>query len=75
MQHILFRTFQIVKWPVALISIIGLPGIALSTWRQLIASINQDELPFWIGLVLILILWWWQLRKARWARFLTTMER
>lgn len=74
MQHILFRSFQIVKWPVALISIIGFPGMASMTWKQLTSSFNQNELPFWIGLILILILWQWRLRNMRWTRFFTTME-
>jgi len=74
MHSFLHLLFNIVKWPIALIAVLGLPGIAQACWTRLSASITAEYLPFWIGVGSMLLLWGLLLRKAKWARFITTIE-
>jgi len=41
---------------------------------RLLASLDPEYVPFWLGLGGMLLLWGLLLRKAKWARFLTTIE-
>ena len=74
MHATLHLVFKILKWPVALIALVGLPGMAIACWNRLSASFSEAYLPFWIGVGGMLVLWGLLLRKAKWARFLTTVE-
>jgi len=74
MHATLHLVFKILKWPVALIALFGLPGMAVTCWNRLNASFSEAYLPFWIGVGGMLVLWGLLLRKAKWARFLTTVE-
>ena len=74
MHATLHLVFKILKWPVALITLVGLPGMAVACWSRLLASFSETYLPFWIGVGGMLLLWGLLLRKAKWARFLTTIE-
>ena len=74
MHATLHLVFKIFKWPVALIALVGLPGMAMACWNRLSASFSEAYLPFWIGVGGMLLLWGLLLRKAKWARFLTTIE-
>jgi len=74
MHATLHLVFKIFKWPVALIALVGLPGMAVACWNRLSASFSEAYLPFWIGVGGMLLLWGLLLRKAKWARFLTTIE-
>ena len=74
MHATLHLVFKILKWPVALIALVGLPGIAVACWNRLSASLSEAYLPFWIGVGGMLMLWGLFLRNAKWARFLTTIE-
>ena len=74
MHATLHLVFKILKWPVALIALVGLPGMAVACWNRLSASLSEAYLPFWIGVGGMLLLWGLFLRKAKWARFLTTIE-
>ena len=74
MHATLHLVFKILKWPVALIALVGLPGIAVACWNRLSASFSEAYLPFWVGVGAMLVLWGLLLRKAKWARFLTTIE-
>jgi len=74
MHATLHLVFKILKWPIALIALAGLPGMALACWSRLAASFSKDYLPFWVGVGGMLLLWGLLLRKAKWARFLTTIE-
>ena len=48
--------------------------MAVTCWNRLNASFSEAYLPFWIGVGGMLVLWGLLLRKAKWARFLTTVE-
>ena len=74
MHATLHLVFKILKWPVALIALVGLPGMAVACWNRLSASLSEAYLPFWIGVGGMLLLWGLFLRNAKWARFLTTIE-
>jgi hypothetical protein len=74
MHTTLHLVFKILKWPIAIMALIGLPGIFQSCCTRLLASINSEYLPFWSGVGGMLLLWSLLLRKARWARFITTIE-
>ena len=74
MQALLNLVFKILKWPVALVALLGLPGIAVECWHQVSGAFSAEHWPFWAGVSGVALLWMVWLRKARWARFLTTME-
>lgn len=74
MHTTLNLVFKILKWPVAIIAVIGLPGMFKTCCARLMASFDAQYLPFWLGVGGMLLLWSLLLRKARWARFITTIE-
>ena len=74
MHTTLNLVFKILKWPVAVIAVIGLPGMFKACCARLMASFDAQYLPFWLGVGGMLLLWSLLLRKARWARFITTIE-
>lgn len=74
MHATLHLVFKILKWPVAVIALIGLPGMAQACGARILASFDPEYLPFWLGLGGMLLLWALLLRKAKWARFITTIE-
>lgn len=74
MHAILHFVFKVLKWPVALVAVMGLPGMAQACWARILDSLKEAYLPFWMGVGIMLLMWGLLLRKAKWARFITTIE-
>ena len=74
MKQLAFNVLQILKWPVAVISLLCLPAIALSCWNLVSSEVMNSNGVFWIVAVVSTILGWVMCTRFRVTRFLTTME-
>lgn len=65
-----------VKWPVAIISLVLLPGAmwALGTMIRLVVDNFGGMLPFWGGFGAYLAGWYFIFRKPGWGSYLSTFE-
>lgn len=75
MSQLVDKIFWLIKWPVALVSILLLPGAAKSFWALAIDCFNSPVLmrAFIGGVLLYMIVWFVIIKRTR-ADFLLTFE-
>jgi len=61
------------KWPVALWVAVGVPQLLRADLALVQAGLRLELLPFWLGLVGYLAVWWTVLRHRGWGRLLPTL--
>ncbi len=57
-----------------MLALLGLPAAFRTVRFELTPLFSEDHLPFWAGMILVVFLWSWRWRHARWGRFITTIE-
>jgi hypothetical protein len=57
-----------------IVTVVGLPSAVRSMGITLSPLWTEDALLFWSGVLIVVGLWFWRWRHARWGRFITTIE-
>jgi hypothetical protein len=76
MSAFLDRLLALLKWPVALLALVALPGLALALWGLLVGIAENPGplLPFLGGFGAYLALWWLILQRPIAGSWLSTLE-
>lgn len=64
----------LLRWPIGLMALLGLPAALLTLVRTVQPLLHGKWLPFWVGLGVVFSLWALRWHRSRWARFITTIE-
>ena len=74
MRTFLRQALGLLRWPLGVVTLFGLPSAVRVAKASLVPLFNEDQLVFWAGMILVVGLWFWRWRHARWGRFITTIE-
>lgn len=74
--RVIDRVINLLKWPVAILSLIALPGSALAMWDLLwqIVFAPGPLGPFLVGVILYAAAWYSMFRRPIFGTFLSTLE-
>ena len=67
------RVVEALKWPIALLTVLLLPGAARAAWRAALALELPQDAPLFVGFFGYLVLWWLFFRRRGWGSLVPTL--
>lgn len=74
MRTAIRQVLDVLRWPLGVFALAGLPSAVRQGQAAILPLLHADFLPFWVGTALVLLFWFLRWQRARWARFITTIE-